>query len=370
VNPPAPSCICGILYRNTISKIKVCSVLSRRVRQEDIAKKLGLSINTVSLALKDSKRINEETRMKVQQLASKLNYIPNSIARSLVQKKTNMIGFILPRITNPIHIETAQLMERKLSQKGYNMILMTTSSDENYEARALDILFSYQVDGIFLFPTNKKDQVKIKAIRDAHYPIVLLSGGSFNMASDAVYMNQYLGTYHAATHLAMQGHKRIAFINEGSTNTEKYRGYTAALKENQLEFDPDLIIPVKSINYEEGYNAALRLFASQSATAILASSDVLAVGALRWCRERAISVPEDVAIIGFDDLEIARYAEVPLTSMAYKADELTSKAMDVMFGLIENKEKLTSLTPVRIEIEPSLVIRESCGYKKSNRKQE
>jgi len=336
--------------------------MNKRVRQEDIAKKLGLSINTVSLALKDSKRINEETRQKVQQLAKELNYIPNSIARSLVQKKTNIIGFILPKITNPIQIETAQQIERKLIIMGYNMMLMTTYSDENYEARALDILLSHQVDGIFLFPTNKQNQDKIKSIRDANYPIVLLSGGNYNLASDSVYMSQFIGAYKATTHLAKLGHSRIAFIHGGTANTEKHLGYISALEDSQLEYRSEMVVPVKSFSYEEGYNAASRIFADQSVTAILASGDYLAIGALRWCREQGMRVPEDVAIIGFDDLEAARFAEVPLTSVTYKVDELTSKAIDVMFSLMSNQDKLTSLKPAKIEIEPSLVIRKSCGY--------
>ncbi|SDM82213.1 transcriptional regulator, LacI family [Paenibacillus sp. yr247] len=332
-----------------------------RVTQEDIAKELGLSINTVSLALKDSNRIHEETRFKVQQVAKKLNYIPNSIARSLVQKKTNIIGFVLPKITNTIHMEAAQHIERKLLANGYNMMLMTTDSDKNYEAQALDILLSRQVDGIFLFPTNKENQEKMKSIRDANCPIVLLSGGEFELSCDSVYMNQQVGAYKLTKHLAKLGHRHIAFMYGGALNTEKFKGYTKALEENNVEFKQEFVIPVQNLGYEQGYHGASVLFKRGPVSAIIASSDYLALGALRWCREQGLRVPEDVAIVGFDDLEAARYAEVALTTVAYQVDKLTTHAVDLLVRLISSKKKISLSKPVRIEIEPSLVIRESCG---------
>jgi LacI family transcriptional regulator len=336
--------------------------MRKRARQEDIAKELGLSINTVSLALKDSSRINEETRLKVQQVAKALNYIPNSIARSLVQKKTNIIGFILPSITNPIQIETAQTIERKLLANGYNMMLMTTDYNKNYETYAIDILLSRQVDGLFLFPTDIHNQDKIKSIRDANYPVILLSGGNFDLSCDSVYMNQFTGAYQATKHLASLGHRQIAFIYGGSANAEKHRGFQAALKDSGLAYNADLVMLVETFSYAQGYNAASKLFQRGPVTAILASGDYLALGALRWCREQGKRVPEDVALVGFDDLEASKYAEVPLTTVTYKVEELTTKATELMYTLISNQEKLSSILPSRIAIEPSLVIRESCGY--------
>ncbi|MCR8635318.1 LacI family DNA-binding transcriptional regulator [Paenibacillus radicis (ex Xue et al. 2023)] len=342
--------------------------MNRRVRQQDIARKLGVSINTVSLALKDSGRINEDTKLKVQEVAKALNYIPNSIARSLVQKRTFVIGFILPSITNPIQIETAQNIERKLLANGYNMMLMTSDYDKNYETKALDILLSRQVDGIFMFPTDiqnqKKSQEKIKAIRDANYPIILLSGGNFNLPSDSVYMNQYLGAYKATRHLTSMGHKEIAIIYGGARNTEKHQGYIAALKDSGLEYNPNQVATVGNSSYEQGYRAASKILRNGSVTAILASGDYLALGALRWCREQGLRVPEDVAIIGFDDLEASRFAEIPLTTITYKVEELTTRATELLFSLISDQETSTWLKPRKVEIEPTLVVRQSCGFKK------
>ncbi|WP_282935979.1 LacI family DNA-binding transcriptional regulator [Paenibacillus sp. RC67] len=337
--------------------------MSRRVRQEDIAKELGLSINTVSLALKNSKRINEETRQKVQQVAKALNYIPNSIARSLVEKKTKVIGFIVPKITNPVQIETAQLIERKLIKKGYNMMLMTTDSDINYESYALDILVSRQVDGLFLFPTNKQNQEKIKMMRSAHIPIVLLSGGNYEPASDSVYMNQFKGAYIAASHLAQLGHRHIGFIHGGVGNVEKFTGYQQALMDHGIEFNPELVVSVDNFNYEQGYLSAAELIPAKKVTALLASSDYLALGALRWCREQGMRVPEDIAIVGFDNLEAAQYAEIPLTSVAYRVEQLSTSAVELMFKLLAEQDKFSTQQPERIVFEPALEIRSSCGFK-------
>lgn len=341
------------------------SNVSRRIRQEDIANELGISINTVSLALKNSKRVNEETRLKVQQVAKDLHYIPNSIARSLVQKKTNIIGFVLPKITNPIQIETAQMIERKLIARGYNMMIMTTDSNKDYEEFALDILLSRQVDGIFLFPTNKENQEKIKSIRNSQIPIILLSGNIQQLSSDSVYMSQYIGAYKATSHLAALGYKDIAFIHGGAGNMEKYTGYMHALQDQGLTYKSEQVVTVDNFGYEQGYRAASELLGHGPVRAILASSDYLALGALRWCREHGLRVPEDTAIVGFDDLEAAEYAEVPLTSVTYLTEQVTNQAVELLFQLIADQAKLPSLQPVRIEIEPSLKIRSSCGYKEA-----
>ncbi|MDB5083171.1 MAG: LacI family transcriptional regulator, partial [Bacilli bacterium] len=322
-----------------------------------------------SLALKGSGRINEQTRNKIQQLAKELHYIPNSIARSLVQKKSQTVGFLVPRITSSIQIEAAQMIERKLIANGYNMILMTTDNNPEYESYALDILLSRQVDGIFLYPIKIHNAEKIRSIREANHPIILLSGGEYDPPSDAVYMNRFLGAYKAASYLSRLGHRKIAFICAGFVNdNEKLKGYKAGLEDNGLIYKPELVKSVNELTYEQGYLSAADLFQQEKPTAILAAGDYLALGALRWCREQGLRVPDDVAIVGFDDLEAARYAEVSLTSVTYNFSEITNCATDLLFSMMEAEGNLTSLKPKRIEIEPHLVIRDSCGYKKGGLK--
>lgn len=338
--------------------------MNRRVRLEDIAKELGVSINTVSLALKDSERIHARTRRKVHEMAKALNYIPNSVARSLVQKKSNVIGFILPKITNPVQIETAQNIERVLVASGRNMMLMTTDHDAEYESYVMDILVSRQVDGIFLFPSKIYNQEKIRSIRAANYPIILLSSGDSRPSSDAVYMNKFRGAYKATTHLIRLGHRRVAFICGGIINdAEKHSGYKAAIEDSGLVYDPKLIVTVDHFTYDQGYRSVSKLSEEQTVfTAVLASGDHLALGVLRWCLEHNLRVPEDVSIVGFDNLEDAKYAEIPITSVSYELEQMSNRATDLLFDLIASESPLSLLEPRRIEIEPSLVIRASCGY--------
>lgn len=340
--------------------------MKKRTRLKDIAQELGISANTVSLALKGSKRINEKTRTKVRQKAEELKYIPNTVARSLVQKKTNTIGIILPRMTNPIFMGTAQAIEQILISKGYTMILMTTDRNPKFESNAMDILMSREVDGIFLYPIKLNNREKIKSIREANCPIILLSNGEDPPPSDAVYMDQFKGAYKATTHLLKLGHKEIAFLCGGLENdAQKIGGYKAAMEEYGCTYDPELILQVSEFSYEQGYQSTSDLFQKKRPTSILGSGDYLALGALRWCRKNGIKVPEDVAIVGFDDLEAARYAEVPLTTVTYNFEEITRHATDLLFSLMAEEKGLAAIEPKRIPIEPTLVIRESCGYSKS-----
>jgi DNA-binding LacI/PurR family transcriptional regulator len=339
--------------------------MAKRTRLKDIAHELGLSANTVSLALKGSSRINEKTRMKVLQKARELQYIPNTLARSLVQKKTNTIGIVLPRMTNPIFLETAQRIESVLIAKGYSLILMTADRNPKYEASALDVLLSREVDGIFLYPIRLNNRDKIKFIRETNCPIILLSGGEYDLPSDAVYMNRKMGAYKATSHLASLGHREIAFICGGFANDEeKLQGYKKALEDYGCPYDPEIVIPVQEFTYEQGYVAASLLFQKRRPSAIFAAGDYLALGALRWCRNNGLRVPEDVAIVGYDDLEAAKYAEVPLTSVTYNFEEITKQSTDLLFSLIAEGRGLSATAPRKISIEPELMIRESCGYRK------
>ncbi|TDF93268.1 LacI family DNA-binding transcriptional regulator [Paenibacillus piri] len=332
---------------------------SNSIRQKEIAEKTGYSINTVSLALKGSPRISEETRLKIMECARQLNYIPNVVARSLVQKKTNTIGIILTELMNPILTETAQEIEQLLKQAGYNMMLMITNFSPEQEAEALDVLVSRQVDGIMMYPLVRANFSKIRAMHDQRFPIVLLAGGEYDSPSDAVYMNRQAGAYKAVSHFIQDGHRRIGFIRGAMNDEEKQNGYTSALQDNGIDFDPGLVSIIQGDGYKAGYASVQSLYEKGKATAVLCSKDHIALGAMRWCREQGIRVPEDIAFIGFDDIAASSFADVPLTSVQYDVKSVTKKATELLLKRIEEKEHKVGAPLQKIAIDPKLIIRQS-----------
>lgn len=333
-------------------------------RQKDIAKKTGFSINTISLALRGSNRISDDTREKILETAKDLNYIPNDVAVSLVKRKTMTIGVVLTDVTNPILTKTAQQIEQCLAENGYTMILMTTRGNPVNEAKAIDLLIARRVDGILMYPVLPVNLEKIASLRKRNHPIILLSFGDYTAPVDAVYIDKTMGAFKATEHFIKLGHKEIAFIKGGvSEDSEKLKGYKTALEKNGLEFNPDLVMTPKGFGVEHGYDTTEKIFEKKRPTAIFASMDYLALGAIFWCKQNGLLVPDDVAVIGSDDIEAARFAEVPLTTVNYPVSEVTQKATEILFNLISSDEKLNSVQPQKIVIEPSLVIRKSCGAK-------
>ncbi|TDF93266.1 LacI family DNA-binding transcriptional regulator [Paenibacillus piri] len=339
--------------------------MRNRVTQKHIAKAANVSVNTVSLALNGSKRISEDTRTAIIRTAEEMNYIPNQIARSLVKRRSQMVGVLLTELRNPIFMEIAQQIERNLFALGFSMILMTTDKNPESEAKSIDFLISHQVDGILMFPALNYNFEKIRKIRNTGIPIIFLSAGEHDTPTDAVFVNRIKGAYKATLHLARLGHRRIAFILDGMTpNGEKLLGYKLALQEMDIPFDPELVVTTRQVGYRQGYDAAGYLVNLHQPTAILGSRDSVALGALRWCRQQGMRVPEDMAIVGYDGVEFSQYAEVPLTTVLYNVEEVARCSVNLMFQLLDSRNLMSSLTPVKMEIEPELAIRESCGMSK------
>ncbi len=329
---------------------------------KDIARETGYSINTVSLALRGSERVKEATRETILSVAERDHYVPNNVARALVKQQTMTVGVVLTDITSPILTLVAHHIERLLANLGYVMILITTDHSLEREKRALDILQAQQVDGMLIVPAHPQNLGHIKPLQEASYPCVLLAGSSaasFNLVT----MDDTLGAYKAVCHLIELGHRRIALLSGG---TEKIVGYRRALADHHLTLDPALVIKPGRSDYEHGYNAALALFELESPpTALLAATDYLALGAISSCTTHQLTVPGDLAVIGFDDIEAAKYSEPSLSSVIYDAARISERAVNRLMALI-------LLPPSQSEgiektvIEPELVIRRSSGSKVDN----
>lgn len=329
------------------------------IRLKDIADKTGFSTNTVSLALRESPRIPLQTRELIRRAATELNYLPNQIAKSLVSRETKTIGLVLTDITNPVLTHTAQAIEIALAERGYGTVFATSNNTLSEEVRAVEMVRSRQVDGILIYPTSHRKLDHLRPLRRANYPIVLLVGDP-DAGIDAVCMDDRRGAYKATRHLIDIGHRKIAIIDGANPygNLEKRQGHQQALSEAGIDFDPDFDIDPHGHSVEKGYWALDTLMTGpKRPTAIFAANDSLALGALRWALKHKLRVPEDLAIVGMDNIEYAEYAAVPLSSVNYAVETVTRMAVDRLMRLISAGDILPE--PRVTQIDPDLVIRES-----------
>ncbi len=338
-------------------------------RLKDIAAVTGVTANTVSLALRGSSRIPQETRDRIVAAARKLNYLPNQVAQSLVSRETKTVGLILTSIVNPILTQAARAIERELAVRGYSLMLAASENDIAKETDALNVFRSRQVDGMLIYAASHGALDHIRPLRRAGYPIVLLVDDPTRRL-DMVSVDDRRGAEIATDHLVGLGHRRIAFLDAGSQlgNLEKLEGYRKGLDKGGIAFDPRLLVDPGGHSAARAHAAVAAFLARRErTTALLASNDLLAFGALRACRDLGVSVPRDLALVGFDDIEASDYAPVPLTTVHYGADELSKAAVDRLLELINTPGRLPR--PKQTFIEPTLVVRESCGSRDGGRAQ-
>ena len=329
------------------------------VRLKDVADKTGFSLNTVSLALRGSPRIPEDTAMRIRNAARDLNYMPNQVAKSLVSRETKTIGLVLTDITNPALTQAAQSIELALAERGYSTLFVTSNNDLDEEKRVIAMFQSRQVDGMLIYPRSHRELDHIRQLRRANYPVVLLVADP-DAGVDAVSVDERRGAYRAVRHLIDIGHKRIGIIDSANPlgNHEKREGYDAALHEANIAVDPQLSADPQGHSVIRGYWAMDKLMRlPQRPSAVFAANDSLAIGALRWTQKNGLRVPEDVAIVGFDNIEFAEHAATPLTSVNYEIRLVTDLAVARLIELIGTKGALPE--PSVTLIDPELIVRES-----------
>ncbi len=338
---------------------------SPRVRLKDIAGATGFSANTVSLALRGSPRIPRETRDLIVAEAKRLHYLPNQVARSLVVRATKTIGLVLPDIMSPTLMAAAKAIEQRLLAHGYGMMFTATENLVSKELKALDVFRSRQVDGILIFPVMHRRIKHLRALRQSGFPVVALAADA-DARLDVVSIDDRAGATTAVEHLLSLGHRRIGMLDAASAheNREKFDGYAGALDTHDIALDPALVIDPKGHSATAGYQAMPTTMAAKP-TALFTSNDRLAIGALAWCRDHDVSVPGDLAIVGYDDIEAARFCSVPLTTIHYGITAVSERAVERLLALIDHRDPLPR--PEIVQIAPELIVRESCGASFGNR---
>uniref|UniRef100_A0A2A4Z837 LacI family transcriptional regulator n=1 Tax=OCS116 cluster bacterium TaxID=2030921 RepID=A0A2A4Z837_9PROT len=330
-----------------------------RVRLKDVAEATGYSVNTVSLVLRGSSRLPLKTRELILKEAERQNYVPNQLARSLILQSTKMVGLVLTDIMNPTITKTARSIELDLAAKGYGVMFASSDNELANEKRALNHLQSSQVDGILIYPTNRSEISHIQNIAKSGYPILMLSDiPDANL--DVVAIDDIKGGNIAVSHLIEQGHKQITVLDGAKDlgNSDKYDGAVAAVKAAGLPDSAIKIVDPEGHAAIHGFAAMQKAWASTPRpTAIFASTDSLAIGAARWCRENNLNIPQDVAIVGFDNTEAAEFCSTPLTTINYASEDVSKHAVERILSRIE-ADNATEDTVITL-IKPNLVTRES-----------
>ncbi|HEX2990952.1 MAG TPA: LacI family DNA-binding transcriptional regulator [Anaerolineales bacterium] len=323
----------------------------------EVAESAGVSYATVSHVINNTRLVSPETRERVLAAMDALNYRPNALARSLRQGKTNTIGLVLPDSANPFFAEISRSIEDEAFKKGYSVFLCNTELDTQRELFYVDVLSKKQVDGIiFVAAGDQADSLDYLIQR--RMPLVMIDREVPNVEADAVLTDNQLGGYLATRHLLDLSHRRIACIAGPSSITpssERIIGYRKALEEAGISYDEKLILR-GDYHAQSGMDIThIILGMDPRPTAIFALNDLMALGALRAAAEAGCSVPEDLAVVGYDDLEISRFTNPPLTTIAQPKKEVGTRAVNLLVERMSEK----SQPPVRLVLPPELIIRRS-----------
>ncbi|MEZ0536469.1 LacI family DNA-binding transcriptional regulator [Caldicellulosiruptoraceae bacterium PP1] len=311
---------------------------------KDVAKKANVSIATVSHVINNTKYVSEELRTKVISAMNELNYTPNSVAKRLRSKKSNIVALIVPVLvddTSSLFFMTiAQGIENTLKKHGYSVMLSNSNEELEREKELIKLFNTQMIDGLIIAPT-KDDHNFMNEILDGSYPVVFIDRMPKGYLCDCVLSDNFKGSYEAVHTLIKRGHKKIGFISGSlgiTTSDERIDGYKRAIINNNLELIYSLI-KIGDANFENGYKFAQELVENEGATALFVANNVMTNGALKYLNDNNIKVPNEVGIIGYDDYQWTQITNPPLSIVKQYPYEMGVKAAEVLLNKINKKSR-------------------------------
>lgn len=329
-----------------------------KVTLKDVAKVANVSFTTVSRALSGNPEISNETRDRILKICEEMGYTTNYIARSMIKKKTELIGLIVPSIDNPFMSELAYYVEVTARRFGYNLILCNSHPDLTQEQKVMQLMVGHQVDGVLIIPQKPESYENLKRYT-ALIPSVFLSENLKDQNGSYISVDNQSGTKMGTEYLYKLGHRNILYYGcrTGSTTHQlRADGYKEACQ--MLGITPKIVyFESASSSIELGYEMAHKaLDQKREITAVFASTDSNAIGLMQAARERNIRIPEDLSLLGFDNIRLASLPQIDLTTVAQPKEEMAVRAVKMLIRKIEKQ----SSAPTFEIIEPSLVERSSC----------
>lgn len=334
----------------------------------DVAEQAGVSTATVSRVYNNAERVSEPTRLRVLQAAKKLRYRPHISARNLAMKKSRLLSAVIPVLTNAFYMEVIRGMQNEIHQSDFDLLVFAAPRPEEIDDQLYRALQPGRSDGLLLLSTVPTDEQE--ALIKSVYSSVVLTD-ALHPEFDSIAVDNRQGGYLATMHLIEQGYRDIAHITVAAPKppqaSERLAGYKQALRDAGLPVRPELIVASQKHLYgfveEAGYEGMKTLMeGSVHPEAVFAASDVQALGALDYLRTKQLRVPEDIAMIGFDDIRVSSY--VGLSTLRQPMQVMGRYAVKRVLERLEQPD----LPVDQVQMTPELVVRNTCGAKNSLRK--
>lgn len=340
-----------------------------KISLEDVARALGVSKTLVSLVINgkaDAYGISKETRERVLEKVKELNYQPNQAARGLRTGKSNLIGLVVSDIGNPFYSRISRAVEAFVEKNGYHLMVCSSDEDIEREKKLIRMLKErQQVDGLIISTSQQNDDF-FQELKKEEYPIVFIDRAIENLNASTVTVDNFKGAKKATELLIRNGIRKIACLTITpsfiSSLSDRVEGYREALRMNDIKPDPKLIIEIPFSNINQGVKNAMRelLSAPNSVKGIFALNNHLAVACLEILNEMKIRIPQDLALVAFDDIELFKFSYPSITAVAQPIQEIGTKAAELLIQQINEKGKVT-FKAVNEVLPTDLVIRASCG---------
>ncbi|EGT5662152.1 ribose operon transcriptional repressor RbsR [Cronobacter dublinensis] len=322
---------------------------------KDVARLAGVSTSTVSHVINKDRFVSDAIRVRVEDAVRTLNYAPSALARSLKLNQTRTIGMLITASSNPFYSELVRGVERSCFERGYSLVLCNTEGDEQRMNRNLETLLQKRVDGLLLLCTETHQPSPAIMTRYPAIPTVMMDWSPFDGDSDVIQDNSLLGGDIATRHLIEKGFTRIACVTGPLDKTParlRLEGYRTAMQRAGLAV-PEGYEVIGDFEFGGGLRAMQSLLAlPEPPQAVFMGNDAMAVGAYQALYQAGLRIPQDIALVGYDDIELARYMTPPLTTIHQPKDELGELAIDVLIHRMaqpELQQQRLQLTPVLME---------------------
>ncbi|EIZ2183450.1 ribose operon transcriptional repressor RbsR [Cronobacter sakazakii] len=325
---------------------------------KDVARLAGVSTSTVSHVINKDRFVSEAIRLRVEEAIRTLNYAPSALARSLKLNQTRTIGMLITASSNPFFSELVRGVERSCFERGYSLVLCNTDGDEQRMNRNLETLLQKRVDGLLLLCTETHQPSPAIMKRYPAIPTVMMDWSPFDGGSDVIQDNSLLGGDIATRYLIDKGYTRIACVTGPLDKTParlRLEGYRTAMQRAGLPVAEGYEV-IGDFEFAGGLRAMQSLLAlPEPPQAVFMGNDAMAVGAYQALYQAGLRIPQDIALVGYDDIELASYMTPPLTTIHQPKDELGELAIDVLIHRMAQPE----LQQQRLQLTPELMVRGS-----------
>jgi len=331
--------------------------MARRVTMSDVAREAGVSLMTVSRVVNDKQDVSAATRQRILRVIEQLGYRPSGIARGLATQRTRTLGLVVPDIANPFFSDLARGAEHEAYAKGYNVFLCNTEEDTKREHSVLQSLEDKRVDGVVLC-SSRLGHDELRAALDYHSAVVLVNLPLHEDHVGSVLVDDVTGGYIATRHLLQAGHRTVGFLAgppASQSGRQRAKGYRAALTAAELPYNAEWVRHCFPMVQGAQETACALLKDHSELTALFCYNDLVAVGVLQACTALGCRVPDDLAVVGFDDIALAALVTPPLTTCRVPRYELGVQAMRLLLDHIDGCPGECK----EVILQPELIIRAS-----------